>query len=74
MKSLKLNNLENSSLNEKEMNHITGGENWICSCSCYYANNGGSSDLDNGFANSEIPGGGHSTNGDNHLQVPNFAP
>jgi natural product precursor len=49
MKSLKLNNLEYSSLNEKEMKHITGGAS--CYCACMYANSGGSSTDDNGIAN-----------------------
>ncbi|MFA7459008.1 MAG: TIGR04149 family rSAM-modified RiPP [Bacteroidales bacterium] len=49
MKSLKLNNLEYSSLNEKEMNHVTGGG--TCGCGCAYEGNGGSSTSDNGYAN-----------------------
>ena len=52
MKSLKLNNLEKSSLNEKEMKHVTGGDSTICYCGCLYANQGGSSTVDNGCANS----------------------
>jgi natural product precursor len=49
MKSLKLNNLEKNSLNEKEMSHITGGG--ACGCGCAYAHDGGSSTQDSGYAN-----------------------
>ena len=49
MKSLKLNNLEYSSLNEKEMKHVIGGT--VCSCGCCYAGQGESSSNENGWAN-----------------------
>ncbi|MCK9346820.1 MAG: TIGR04149 family rSAM-modified RiPP [Bacteroidales bacterium] len=56
MKSFKLNNLEYSSLNEKEMKHVIGGT--VCGCGCCYAGQGGSSTDDNGAAN--YAGGLHS--------------
>lgn len=68
MTSLNLNNLERNALNMREMALIKGG-NWICTCSCYWAGQGGASEMDNGCANAQIPGGGHSTEGDNHYQV-----
>jgi hypothetical protein len=51
--------LENQSLNNKEMNKVRGGVDGCdegcgsCECSCYYADNGGSSIMDNGVANSD---------------------
>ncbi|MDR1581880.1 MAG: TIGR04149 family rSAM-modified RiPP [Prevotellaceae bacterium] len=47
MKNMKLNALENQSLNNKEMNATRGG----CGCACAYANNGGSSTGANNSAN-----------------------
>jgi natural product precursor len=49
MKNIKLNALENQSLNNKEMNVVRGGKE--CCCACAYANQGGSSTNDNGCAN-----------------------
>ena len=49
MKSLKLNQIENNRLSEKEMFHIVGGK--LCGCGCAYADSGGSSQIDNGHAN-----------------------
>jgi natural product precursor len=49
MKKVKLNALENQSLNNKEMNAVRGGAD--CCCACAYANQGGSSTNDNGCAN-----------------------
>jgi natural product precursor len=57
---IKLNVLTQKELQKREMNSLKGGENW-CSCSCYYAGQGGSSTSDNGGANHQF--GGHSTNG-----------
>jgi natural product precursor len=52
MKNMKLNALENQSLNNREMNAVRGGDcTRVCSCSCYYANNNGSSINANGDAN-----------------------
>ncbi|MCI1779802.1 MAG: TIGR04149 family rSAM-modified RiPP [Bacteroidales bacterium] len=64
MKKLKLTNLENNNLSEKEMNNLRGG-NWTCGCSCYYANSGGSSSGDNADANADIGPGAHSRQGNN---------
>ncbi len=43
------NALSAESLRQKEMSAIMGGKS--CGCSCYYANNGGSSSNDNNMAN-----------------------
>jgi natural product precursor len=60
MKTMKLNALENQSLNNKEMSKILGGRS--CSCSCA----GPSGVADNLDANYNIgSSGGHSTSGDN---------
>lgn len=61
MKSLKLNYLEN-----KEMANIKGGFiiHRHCSCSCYYADSGGSTIDGNFSANfNKGPEGAHSTEG-----------
>lgn len=68
MKKLKLNYFETNKLSKEQQNSIIGGD-WTCTCSCYYADNGGSSEMDNGCANAEIGPGGHSTKGDNHYCV-----
>ena len=49
IKRFKLNALSAEGLRLKEMNAIIGGR--ACGCSCYYANNGGSSSTDNMNAN-----------------------
>jgi natural product precursor len=50
MKKMKLNALENQSLNNKEMNAVRGGDG--CGCGCNYAGTeGGSSTSDNASAN-----------------------
>ena len=49
MKSLKLNQIEKNVLSTNEMNQVKGGR--ACTCSCYWANNGGSSIRDNKVAN-----------------------
>ncbi|GAB1360643.1 hypothetical protein MASR1M31_24630 [Porphyromonadaceae bacterium] len=67
MKIIKLNQLAKNNLSAREMNNIKGGD-WTCTCSWYYANNGGSSTMDNGCANAQISGGGHSTEGDNKAE------
>jgi natural product precursor len=46
---LKLNALNEQDLAEKQMNALRGGGN--CFCSCYWAGNGGSSELNNRNAN-----------------------
>ncbi|MEG2514221.1 MAG: TIGR04149 family rSAM-modified RiPP [Bacteroidaceae bacterium] len=61
MKSLKLNQIENSRLAKNEMKHIMGGRytmivgncvvSYTCSCGCQYANSGGSSTDANKSAN-----------------------
>lgn len=69
MKTLKLNRIENKLLATKQMNLIKGGgESWVCTCSCLYADNGGSSTEDNGHANGELGPGGRSNGGDNAFE------
>ncbi|MEF9987372.1 MAG: TIGR04149 family rSAM-modified RiPP [Bacteroidales bacterium] len=68
MNALKLNQLEKNTLSEKEMNNLNGG-NWICKCSCYYQDSGGSSIDDNMSANAALPGGRKSGEGDNANQI-----
>jgi natural product precursor len=70
-KLLKLNALNEQCIEKKQMNALRGGKqekkeesDELCTCSCYYANNGGSSSIDNSKANYNI-GGGHSIQGDN---------
>ena len=50
MKKIKLNALAAQTLSQIEMNAVKGGTA-TCGCSCYYANSGGSSTMDNGYAN-----------------------
>ena len=50
MKKIKLNALAAQTLSQIEMNAVKGGT-VDCGCSCYYANSGGSSTMDNGYAN-----------------------
>lgn len=52
IKRFKLNALSAESLRQKEMNAIIGGKS--CGCSCYWANQGGSSVNDNNMANYHI--------------------
>jgi natural product precursor len=61
---LKLNVLSQANLLEREMNALKGGAH-CCTCSCYYANSGGSSSEDNAAANYRIAPGAGSTTGDN---------
>jgi natural product precursor len=63
LSKLKLNVLSEANLREREMNRLTGGER-ICTCSCYYANEGYSSSS-NRNANYNIGSGGYSGNGCN---------
>lgn len=51
MKNIKLNELIESALSEKEMNKILGGWTHSCGCGCIYADQGGSSTKDNFEAN-----------------------
>ncbi len=54
MKSLKANQIERNNLEEKEMQHITGGQHeGMCGCGCMYEGHGGSSSMDNGLANAD---------------------
>lgn len=69
MKTLKANRIEKEILSNKEMNLVRGGEIVKCECSCYYADKGGSSTMDNGMANMEIPGGGKSEQGDTQVTL-----
>jgi len=50
MKNLKLNNLAQQNLSNKEMNAVRGGE-CTCGCGCLYAGSGGSSTSANANAN-----------------------
>jgi natural product precursor len=61
MKSLKLNVLASENLSKVEMNQVKGGV--CCSCSCAYAESGGSSTGDNANANYRL--GTESETGDN---------
>lgn len=61
---IKLNALSESSLQDKEMNAIVGGSE-ICTCSCDYAERGGSSNCDNMVANGQNRY--HSTTGCNQM-------
>jgi natural product precursor len=64
LKKLKLNALNEQDLAEKQMNALRGGT--TCYCSCYWANQGGSSYSANTNANYNIgSNGGYSTNGCN---------
>ncbi len=45
---IKLTNFNSKSLNEKDLNQVTGGQ---CFCGCFYENCGGSSTSYNGGAN-----------------------
>ncbi|MCI1779798.1 MAG: TIGR04149 family rSAM-modified RiPP [Bacteroidales bacterium] len=52
MKKLKLTNLENNNLSEKEMNNLRGGN--ACGCGCKYEGTPGGSTIEaNGQANSD---------------------
>lgn len=64
IKRFKLNALSAERLRQKEMCTLVGGVT-ICSCSCYYANSGGSSSNDNSGANYKIGNGAYSTVGCN---------
>lgn len=61
---LKLSTLSTAALKDKEMGSIFGGDS-ICSCSCAYAGQGGSSQADNMTANLSLGPGYHSTSGCN---------
>ena len=52
IKRFKLNALSIEGLRQKEMNAIVGGNS--CGCSCYWANQGGSSIDDNNMANYQL--------------------
>jgi natural product precursor len=64
LSKLKLSAFREQNLVEKQMNALRGGR--YCSCSCYYANSGGSSVANNMGANYNIgDDGGASVNGCN---------
>lgn len=52
MKNLKLNKL--NQISEEMKNAVKGGAQVVCGCRCQYANNGGSSTNNNGWANNAI--------------------
>ena len=64
LKKLKLNALSEAGLKDKEMNAMKGGY-LGCRCSCYWADQGGSSSDDNMGANYTKGDGAHSTEGCN---------
>ena len=66
MTKIKLTNLVANKLSKSDLQSIKGGET-CCSCSCAYANNGGSSTSDNGYANAG--NGWSSKTGDNAFKV-----
>lgn len=49
---IKLTNLNSENLNEKELKEVRAGE--MCWCSCWYEACGGSSLIDNGWANNQL--------------------
>lgn len=61
---LRLNQLSEIKLQDREMNELRGGE-WCCSCSCYWAGNGGSSSNDNSKANYNSHDQNYSNQGSN---------
>lgn len=66
MHSLKLNSQERMSLSKKEMSKLKGGDYEIyCWCGCRYANSGGSSTMENGVANINVPG--------NQKEIPGYS-
>lgn len=48
---IKLNQLNKAKLSKQEMNRLIGESGACCHCGCAYANSGGSSMHDNGYAN-----------------------
>lgn len=62
---MKLNKIAQDKLSAKEMDAITGGVDRMCTCSCYWADRGGSSIEANGGANLGIGSGGYSEHGEN---------
>jgi len=63
---LKLNQLSEANLRDREMNGLRGGTDvrW-CGCSCLYTDKGGASSTDNSNANYKIGYGGDSIGGCN---------
>ena len=66
-KNLRLNLMSANKLKNKYMDALLGG-NGICTCSCYWEENGGSSTNDNGAANYKL-GSGYSLEGCNYYYV-----
>lgn len=52
LSKLKLNQLFDTNLRDREMNGLKGGN--VCTCSCYYENSGGSSSSSNMNANYKL--------------------
>ena len=68
LSKLKLNQLSDANLRDREMNGLRGGG--TCACSCYYENSGGSSSSSNRDANCNTgPTGIGSPVGCNQYQV-----
>ena len=65
LKRLKLSDLSDKSLKDKEMNALRGGNLEGCYCSCYWADYGGSSSDDNMKSNYSSGDGTHSKQGCN---------
>jgi natural product precursor len=55
LNKIKLNNLSAENLSEKQMKEIRGGdETASCSCACHWADQGGSSTMENCSANKAL--------------------
>ncbi len=68
LKKIKLNKLSDDALAQRQMKGLKGGGIYrrSCTCSCAYANTGGSSTEDNLTANYRLGSkGGYSKTGDN---------
>lgn len=70
MSKIDLASLNARILNAREMSRVSGGhDSWTCSCSCYYADRGGSGTHDNAHANAHYRGGASSREGEEKMIV-----
>lgn len=70
MSKIDLASLNARTLSEKEMSRVSGGyHSWTCSCSCYYADRGGSGPYDNAHAYAHYRGGTSSEKGEEKMIV-----
>lgn len=65
LSKLKLNQLSDANLRDREMNGLRGGNTCTCSCLYAYPGGSGSSSSSNMDANYNIGSGGYSTSGCN---------